>query len=79
MEIVKSGKAMGQVGQDLCGGYIPSAMENPDEKKEIHPLGIQSYSQLMSKGCPITETKRIVFRFHETILSFGDWIPSDLY
>ncbi len=22
----------------------------------------------MSKGCPITETKRIVFRFHETIL-----------
>ncbi len=29
----------------------------------------------MSKGCPITETKRILFRFHETILRFGDWIP----
>ena len=27
---------------------------------------------MMSKGCPITETKRIVFRFHETILSFGE-------
>ena len=27
-------------------------------------------------GCPITETKRIVFMFHETILSFGDWIPT---
>ena len=24
---------------------------------------------------PITETKRNVFRFHETILRFGDWIP----
>ena len=24
-------------------------------------LGIQSYSQVMSKGCSITETKRIVF------------------
>ena len=23
----------------------------------------------------ITETKRIVFSFHETILTFGDWIP----
>ena len=23
--------------------------------------------------------KRIVFRFHETILSFGDWIPRDSY
>ena len=26
-----------------------------------------------------TETKRKVFRFHETILSFGDWIPRDWY
>ena len=32
--------------------------------------------QMMSKGCSITETKRIVLGFHETILSFGDWIPS---
>ena len=32
----------------------------------------------MSKGCPITsETKRKVFSFHETILSFGDWIIRD--
>ena len=31
--------------------------------------------QMMSKGCTITETKRKVFRFHETILRFGDWIP----
>ena len=27
-----------------------------------HP---SSYSQLMSKGCPITETERIVFSFHD--------------
>ena len=25
----------------------------------------------------ITETKRKVFRFHETILSLGDWIPKN--
>ena len=29
------------------------------------------------KGCPSSPLKRIVFRFHETILSFGDWIPRD--
>ena len=28
------------------------------------PRNQSSYSQMMSKGCPITETKRIVFRFH---------------
>ena len=30
----------------------------------------------MSKGCTITETKRKVFRFHETILRFGELIGS---
>ncbi len=34
----------------------------------IGSLGIQSYCQMMSKGCTITETKRIVLGFHETIL-----------
>ena len=34
--------------------------------------------QMMSKGCTITETKRQVFSFHETILSFGDWIFRDV-
>ena len=29
-----------------------------------------SYSQLMSTGCPITETKRIVFRFHYMGMNF---------
>ena len=40
----------------------------------ILQVGIQSYYQRMSKGCRITETKSKVFRFHETILSFADWI-----
>ena len=44
----------------------------PLDQGYIITLGIQSYSQMMSKGCPITETKRIVFRFHETILRFGE-------
>ena len=42
------------------------------ESEGLQFLGIQSYSQMMSKGCPITETKRIVFRFHDTILRFGE-------
>ena len=37
-----------------------------------NPRHQPSYSQMMSKGSPITETKRIVFRFHKTILSFGE-------
>ena len=36
------------------------------------PRNPSSYSQMMSKGCPITETKRMGFRFHETILRFGE-------
>ena len=35
-----------------------------DQQCRWNMLGINSsYSQMMSKGCPITETKRIVFRF----------------
>ena len=41
----------------------------------IFPRHQPSYSQLMSTGCPITETKRIVFRFHYIPFSEGDWIP----
>ena len=41
-------------------------------------LGIQSYCQRMMKGCPITSEKHSidVFRFHETIFSFGELIGS---
>ena len=46
-------------------------------KKKQH-LRIQSpCCQMMIGVSFITETKRKVFRFHETILSFGDWIPRD--
>ena len=40
----------------------------------LFPMNQSSYSQMMrSRGGPfITETKCIVFRFHETILSFGE-------
>ena len=36
------------------------------------PIGLSSYSQMMSKGCPITETKRIGHLGSITILSFGE-------
>ena len=32
---------------------------------------------MVSKGCPSSPPKRKVFSFHETILSFGDWIPRE--
>ena len=35
-------------------------------------VGIQSPCQMMSKGCTSSPPKRKVFRFHETILSFGE-------
>ena len=30
---------------------------------QLHPRHLSSYSHMMSKGCPITKTKRIVFKF----------------
>ena len=36
------------------------------------PKNPGSPCQMMSKGCIITETKRKVFRFHDTILSLGE-------
>ena len=35
--------------------------------------------QRMSKGCHSSPPKRKVFRFHENILRFGDWIPTKSY
>ncbi len=44
--------------------------------KFINPRDPITERQRMSKGCRITETKRKVFRFHETILRFGELIGS---
>ena len=41
----------------------------------IYTLGILAHLVRGWLGCTITETKRQVFRFHETILRLGDWIP----
>ena len=60
----------------FCSGAFPASVIFQKCGKHIfQTLGIQSYSQMMSKGCPITETKRIVFRFQyhsqEVIGSLG--------
>ena len=66
-----------QVGIDMpqmeiCEGY---AMHG-----SLGALGILiTERQRMMKGCTISETKRRVFRFHETILRLGDWICIGLY
>ncbi len=60
------------VGRDVKEN-LPAWTNNRKCFKVNFPtLGIQSPCKMMSQGCPITETKRKVFRFHETIPRFGE-------
>ena len=54
--------------QPNIGKYITHGVYSPKD-----PI---TERQMMSKGCISSPPKRKVFRFHETILSFGGWIPT---
>ena len=50
-------------------GWVLGRMRKLPDPRDIV---IHRTSEDERLGCPITEMKRKVFRFHETILSFGE-------